>query len=354
LVVKNTKTGGTQGTMVAFFAPGGGYYDPGSYNDPGRHFHPGGHYETVTASMGAAAAAGPKTTADFLGEARPGQYRVISGSTAVFEDKDLSKPTKQVPAGRGSKAENLFLPRDTMVEVTALELEKPRSGSKETATRYIAKIKSAGVEGWTPLTNLAPPTAPMKTSQPPPTTRHTFQPKRIGPSGGPKEKRDAWTQKAAASEIAGSGTRLPYLERIQRAFGPRHDLSSVRAHLDERSAAASRSLGAAAYTFGDAVAFDGWPDLHTAVHEAAHVVQQRRGVSLPDGVGREHDPYEQHANAVADAVVAGRSAAPLLDGPSAGSGTAHTELQPKSKPLPKGAIPSSDLDPMETRRKPRS
>jgi hypothetical protein len=155
-------------------------------------------------------------------------------------------------------------------------------------------------------------------------------------------------QKAAASGLAGSGTRLPHLEQIQRAFGPRYDLSSVRAHLDERSAAASRSIRAAAYTIGDAVAFDGWPDLHTAVHEAAHVVQQRRGVSLPGGVSREHDLYEQHANAVADAVVAGRSAAPLLDGQSAGSGTARTALQPKTQPLPKGAIPSSDLDPMDT------
>jgi hypothetical protein len=156
LVVKNTKTKGTQGTMVAFFAPGGGHYDPGSYNDPSGHFHPGGHYETVTASMAAAAAAGPKITTDFLGEAKPGQYRVISGSTAVFEDKDLSKPTKQAPAGRGSKAKNLFLPRDTMVDVTALELEKPQSGSKQTTPRFIAKIKSSGVEGFTPLTSLAP------------------------------------------------------------------------------------------------------------------------------------------------------------------------------------------------------
>jgi hypothetical protein len=72
LVVKNKKTGGTQGTMVAFFAPRGGYYDTGGYNDPSGHFHPGGHYETVTASMRAAAAAGPKTSADFLGEAEPG------------------------------------------------------------------------------------------------------------------------------------------------------------------------------------------------------------------------------------------------------------------------------------------
>ena len=102
LIVKNLKTGATQGTMVAFFAPGGG------------------RYETVTASMGAAAAAGPKITADLLGEAKPGQSRVISENTTVFQDKDLSKPTKQAPAGRGSKAKDLVLPRDPIIEVTAL------------------------------------------------------------------------------------------------------------------------------------------------------------------------------------------------------------------------------------------
>ena len=296
LIVKNLKTGATQGTMVAFFAPGGG------------------HYETVTASMGAAAAAGPKITADFLGEAKPGQYRVISENTTVFQDKDLSKPTKQAPAGRGSKAKDLVLPRDTIVEVTALELVTPR----KVTPRYIAKIKSSDVEGWTPLAGLAPPTVSITTGQAPPTTRHKIiQPKRMGPSRGPNEERDARTQKAAVSGLAGSGTTLPYLDRIQRAFGPRNDLSTVRAHLDERSAAASRSIGAAAYTIGDAVAFDGRPDLHTAVHEATHVVQQRRGVSLPGGLGREDDPHEQHANAVADAVVAGHSAALLLDGHAA-------------------------------------
>src|SRR5947207_2443000 len=51
----------------------------------------------------------------------------------------------------------------------------------------------------------------------------------------------------------------------------------------------------------------------TAAHEAAHVVQQRGGVSLKGGIGAEGDEYEQHADAVADQVVAGRSAEGLLD-----------------------------------------
>jgi uncharacterized protein DUF4157 len=152
LVVKNKKTGGTQGTMVAFFAPGGGS------TDPSGKFHPGGHYETATASMGAAAGAGPKTTGDFLGEAKPGTYRVISKSAAVFEDADLSKPMKRTSAGTGGTSEIVFLPRDTIVEVVVLQIEKPE---KETA-RYVARIKTNGVEGWTSLTSLAQATAPMK------------------------------------------------------------------------------------------------------------------------------------------------------------------------------------------------
>jgi hypothetical protein len=72
-------------------------------------------------------------------------------------------------------------------------------------------------------------------------------------------------------------------------------------------------MGARAYASGDAVAFASSPDLHLAAHEAAHVVQQRGGVRLAGGVGREGDEYERHADAVADRVVRGESAEPLLD-----------------------------------------
>src|SRR6185503_888478 len=77
------------------------------------------------------------------------------------------------------------------------------------------------------------------------------------------------------------------------------------------------------------------PDLHTAAHEAAHVVQQRAGVQLKGGVGEAGDPYERHADAVASLVVQGASAESLLDqfaGPSAGPATAsagaHVQRQP--------------------------
>jgi Domain of unknown function (DUF4157) len=52
-------------------------------------------------------------------------------------------------------------------------------------------------------------------------------------------------------------------------------------------------MGATAYATGDRIAFAGAPDLHTTAHEAAHVVQQRAGVSLPGGVGQAGDAYER-------------------------------------------------------------
>jgi hypothetical protein len=76
------------------------------------------------------------------------------------------------------------------------------------------------------------------------------------------------------------------------------------------------------------VAFGSAPDVHTAAHEAAHVVQQRGGVQLKAGIDQPGDSYERHADAVADAVVAGRSAAPLLDQVSS-AGTSGAAVQRK-------------------------
>lgn len=115
----------------------------------------------------------------------------------------------------------------------------------------------------------------------------------------------------AAQGTSGTGEALPYLDRIQASFGA-HDVSHVQAHTDAAASEAARGMGAHAFATGDHVAFAGAPDLHTAAHEAAHVVQQRAGVHLKGGVGEEGDRYEQHADAVADRVVRGDSAEELL------------------------------------------
>ena len=90
--------------------------------------------------------------------------------------------------------------------------------------------------------------------------------------------------------------------------------AGARSHRLGRDSSCPRD-GASAYAKGKQVAFAGTPSLRTVAHEAAHTVQQRAGVQPEGGVGRVGDPYEQQADRVADAVVAGRSAEPLLPAP---------------------------------------
>lgn len=110
----------------------------------------------------------------------------------------------------------------------------------------------------------------------------------------------------------GGGSRLPFLDKIQASFG-HHDVSQIRSHDGASAKEGAAELGARAFAVGDAVAFASAPDLHTAAHEAAHVVQQRAGHAPTGGLDSPGDSLEQHADAVADAVVAGRSAVALLD-----------------------------------------
>ncbi len=132
---------------------------------------------------------------------------------------------------------------------------------------------------------------------------------------------------AAAHGVAGPGGSLPFLDQIQASFGAAHDVAHVRAHVGGAAAEGSAAMGAQAYATGDHVAFAGAPDLHTAAHEAAHVIQQRRGVSLDGGVGVSGDAYERHADAVADKVVKGESAAALLGESVGGAGVATKSVQ---------------------------
>jgi hypothetical protein len=142
-------------------------------------------------------------------------------------------------------------------------------------------------------------------------------------------------QGAATEGVKDGGTRLPHLDAIQASFGPAHDLSGVRAHVGGAAAEASAQMGAQGFATGNDVAFARSPDLHLAAHEAAHVVQQREGVHMKGGVGQAGDAYERHADAVADRVVAGRSAADLL--PAAGPGAAADVVQMFNETEIKGA-----------------
>ncbi len=130
----------------------------------------------------------------------------------------------------------------------------------------------------------------------------------------------------AAEGTQGSGSELPHLDVIQASFGT-HEISNVQAHVGGAAAQASEAMGAEAYATGNDVAFGSAPDLHTAAHEAAHVVQQRGGVALKDGVGQAGDMYEQHADKVADAVVQGQSAEGILDKMAGASGGSSGDVQ---------------------------
>lgn len=128
----------------------------------------------------------------------------------------------------------------------------------------------------------------------------------------------ATPESVAAAGVQGDAVALPHADAIARSFGPAHDVAAIPAHVGGPASAAAAELGATAYATGGHVAFAGSPDLHTAAHEAAHVVQQRAGVALAGGAGRDGDVHERHADAVADRVVRGESAADLL--PAGGAG----------------------------------
>lgn len=127
--------------------------------------------------------------------------------------------------------------------------------------------------------------------------------------------------------LSGAGGALPHQAAISQSFGPQHDVSGIKAHVGGAASEATSAMGAQAYAKGNEVAFGSSPSLHTAAHEAAHVIQQRAGVHLKGGVGEVGDPHERHADAVADAVVRGDSAAGLLSAYSGGGGGGGVQQQ---------------------------
>lgn len=163
----------------------------------------------------------------------------------------------------------------------------------------------------------------------------------------PAIQRGNFTRETARRGIAGAAGPLPHLDAIQRSFG-HHDVSGVKAHTGAEAATANQELNSVGYAAGDHVAFAGSPDLHTAAHEAAHVVQQQNGVHLSGGVGRAGDEYERHADAVAKLVVQNKSAESLLNekgnGPKGKSNSAvqFQGAEKKKQPSKAKADPVTD------------
>jgi outer membrane protein OmpA-like peptidoglycan-associated protein len=151
----------------------------------------------------------------------------------------------------------------------------------------------------------------------------------------------------AAGGLTGASMALPHADRIQASFG-RHSIAGINAHVGGPAADASAALGAQAYATGSSVAFSRSPELHTAAHEAAHVIQQRSGVHLKGGIGERGDVHEQHADAVADKVVRGESAESLLDAYGGGGGGGAVQCSfTESRPIP-GSHSGFEID-LQTR-----
>jgi hypothetical protein len=119
-----------------------------------------------------------------------------------------------------------------------------------------------------------------------------------------------------------------------------HDFSQVRVHSDDRAAASARAIHANAYTVGSNVVFgpgrfqpSSRQGQHLLAHELTHVVQQRAGVHLSNGIGQPGDVYERQADQVADSLSRDRPSAvfPAADvGGVKGKGTS-LQMDPEKK-----------------------
>src|SRR5262249_49178585 len=114
----------------------------------------------------------------------------------------------------------------------------------------------------------------------------------------------------ARGGLPGGASPLPHLDRIQTLFGD-HDLTNVRAFNGGPAAPPARALSARAYAVRGALAFRETPHPPAAV-EAAHGVQQRRGIHVPGGLGEAGDAHERQADAIADRVAGGHAVGGLL------------------------------------------
>lgn len=139
-----------------------------------------------------------------------------------------------------------------------------------------------------------------------------------------------------------SGSPLPHLDTIQQSFGTAVDLSGVRSHMGGKAGNSLDEMGADGFSYGNHVAFQKQPSLHLAAHEAAHYLQHQDAVQAYGGGPGTSAANEANADAIADRVVAGRSAADLLPtgAQQAGRGSAAAQgsrtVQLKRAPTRRG------------------
>jgi hypothetical protein len=150
------------------------------------------------------------------------------------------------------------------------------------------------------------------------------------------------------------------LDPATRAFmEPRfdHNFSRVRVHTDARAAESAGAVGALAYTVGQHIVFGTrqhapWSDAGRRLmgHELTHVVQQSQSLGLKSKLAMSlpENTSEREADAVAGKLVSHAN----FSIPGINPAEMHvSRKEQKDKPLPKGAIPSSKLDPLDTPEK---
>ncbi len=125
------------------------------------------------------------------------------------------------------------------------------------------------------------------------------------PAGGVAPSDPAVVQPIAERGVSGGGGEVPYKAQMESGFGA--SFSDVSFHGGSDAAAASRSIGADAYTMGNSIAMAASPTPSLVAHELAHVVQQQAGVGPSSGVGSSGDSFEQEADHAASQVASGGS-----------------------------------------------
>ena len=162
-------------------------------------------------------------------------------------------------------------------------------------------------------------------------------------SGRGRKGKESSPVDVAKGAFKGGGSALPHRKTVEGALGA--DMSGVEAHTGKAASEACEALGAQAFTMGNKIAFkDASPNKELVAHEATHVVQQSKGVSLSGGMGKAGDKYENQADAVASRVGEGKAATDLVDKGSAppiqastGGAAVQCLGDPLDKPLPEGA-----------------
>jgi|GEM_PF-1210691 len=95
----------------------------------------------------------------------------------------------------------------------------------------------------------------------------------VAAKAGEVDETTATSEAVAKDGLTGASAEVPYRAEMEAQFG--QPLDGVRAHTGPEAAAASKALGAEAFTYGGDVGFrDAAPTRETVAHELTHVMQQ--------------------------------------------------------------------------------